>query len=214
MSTTNDNQPPNPTTSAASLHPAYSVSNIQLKIRTLDGKKVTYSSWVKLFQFHAIAYKVLSHLDGTPQPNSTAPTYAAWKELDALVSQWIYSIVSDELLTQILDTSATARDTWLKLDKIFHFNKQTRATALETQFINLKLAACASVDDYCQQLKDLANQLVDVDHPISDSRLVLQLVRGLSTEFATTAQLIHAQKADWDLARTMLHDEVIRQESQ
>lgn len=117
----------------------------------------------------------------------------------------------DDLLTRILDTEATARNTWLKLERIFLSNKKAKAVALETRFVNLTLSACSSVDDYCKQLKDLANQLTDVDQPISESRLVLQLVRGLSQEFDTTAALINSQNADWDLARTMLNDEVIRQ---
>ncbi|KAI3725993.1 hypothetical protein L1987_65790 [Smallanthus sonchifolius] len=37
--------------------------------------------------------------------------------------------------------------------------------------------------------------------------------KGINTEFDTTAQIIHSQQADWDLARTMLNDEVIRQEA-
>lgn len=53
---------------ATVLHPAYTVTNIQTKIRTLDGTKVTYSSWTKLFRLHAKAYKVLNRIDGTPAP--------------------------------------------------------------------------------------------------------------------------------------------------
>ncbi|XP_022032736.1 uncharacterized protein LOC110933841 [Helianthus annuus] len=119
----------------------------------------------------------------------------------------------DDLLGRVLDMDATARDTWVRLEKHFLSNKQTRAGALEIKFVNLTLAVCSSMDDYCQQLKHLANKLADVDKPITEPRLVLQLVRGLSQEFDTTAQLIHSQKADWDLARTMLNDEVIRQEA-
>ncbi|XP_076894545.1 uncharacterized protein LOC143546872 [Bidens hawaiensis] len=203
---TSSNSNPNP-----SLHPTYSVNNIQSKIRTLDGTTVTYSACIKLFKFHATAYRVLNHLDDTPPPADTDPTYPAWKELDALVSQWIYSCVSDDLLQRILDTDASARQTWLKLEKIFLSNKRAKAAALETQFVNLTLSACSSVDDYCKQLKDLANQLADVDQQISKERLVLQLVRGLSKEFDTTASLINSQAADWDTAISMLNDEVIRQ---
>ncbi|KAL9999878.1 putative RNA-directed DNA polymerase [Helianthus debilis subsp. tardiflorus] len=148
------------------LHPAYSVTNIQSKIRTLDGTSVTYSSWVKLFKFHAVAYRVLDHIDGTSKPpEDTDPTYSDWKEVDALVSQWIYSTVSDEWLGRILDTEASARKTWLRLEKIFLSNKQAKAAALETRFVNLTLAACSSVDNYCKQLKELADQLSDVDLP-------------------------------------------------
>ncbi|KAJ0444270.1 hypothetical protein HanIR_Chr16g0829961 [Helianthus annuus] len=194
-----------------SLHPAYSVNNIQSKVRTLDGTTVTYSAWIKLFKFHATAYRVLNHLDDTPPPAVTDPTYPACKELDTLVSQWIYSCVLDDYLQQILDTKASARQTWLKLEKIFLSNKRAKAAALETQFVNLTLSACSSLDDYCKQLKNLANQLADVDQQITEERLVLQLVRGLSKEFDTTASLINSQAADWDTARSMLNDEVIRQ---
>lgn len=111
MTNTDDQQSSSNKTNPTALHPAYSVSNIQSKIRTLNGTTVTYSSWVKLFKFQAIAYRVMNHIDTTPPPVTTDSNYPAWKELDALVSQWIYSTVSDELLTRILDTEATARNT-------------------------------------------------------------------------------------------------------
>ncbi|KAI3733939.1 hypothetical protein L6452_13398 [Arctium lappa] len=53
---------PNPS-KQISLHAVYTVTNIQHKIRILDGTKVTYNSWVKLFQLHARGYKVLDHID-------------------------------------------------------------------------------------------------------------------------------------------------------
>ncbi|XP_022034865.1 uncharacterized protein LOC110936763 [Helianthus annuus] len=210
---TDNDQPPSHSSENKTLHPAYSVTNIQTKIRILDGTKVTYTSWVKLFKLHTMAYKVLDHIDDTPAPDSADSQYPTWKELDALVCQWIYSTISDDLLTRVLDTDATARTTWLKLEKIFLSNKQAKAAALESRFVNLTLEQCSSVDDYCQQLKSLADQLQDVDQQVTESRLVLKLVRGLSPEFDTTTALINNQKADWDLARSMLHDEVIRQEA-
>ncbi|XP_022033350.2 uncharacterized protein LOC110935052 [Helianthus annuus] len=150
----------------------------------------------------------------TPKsPAETDEDYASWKEIDALVLQWIYSTISDDLLGRILESDSTARAAWLKIEKIFLSNKKARAAALESKFCNLTLAACSSLDDYCQRLKELANQLGDVDHTVTESRLVLQLVRGLPAEYDTIASLINQQDADWDLARSMLHDEVIRLEA-
>ncbi|XP_022029035.1 uncharacterized protein LOC110930114 [Helianthus annuus] len=160
-----------------------------------------------------VANKLLDHIDDTKPPPDTTPEYPAWKEIDALVLQWIYDTISDDLLSKIIDTETTARAAWLKMEKFYLSNKRVRAVALETRFCNLTLAACSSLDDYCQRLKELANQLGDVDQPITDSRLVLQLVRGLPSEFDTTAALINSQDADWDLARSMLHDEQIRLEA-
>ncbi|XP_022024682.1 uncharacterized protein LOC110925017 [Helianthus annuus] len=139
-------EPPKPT----SLHPAYSVTNIHTKIRTLDGTTITYSTWTKLFNLHVVAYKVANHIDETLAPDKTNPDYPLWKKLDALVLQWIYSTVSDDLLDRILETNSTARDAWVKLEKIFLSNKKARVAALETRFCNLTLTACSSLDDYCK----------------------------------------------------------------
>ncbi|XP_021995626.1 uncharacterized protein LOC110892786 [Helianthus annuus] len=112
-----------------------------------------------------------------------------------------------------MDTTV-ARAAWIKLEKIFLSNKKARAGALETKFCNLTLTACSSVDDYCQQLSDLASQLADVDQTVSESRLVLQLVPGFPAEYNTTASVINQQGVDWDQAIAMLNDEVIRMEAQ
>ncbi|KAD6455163.1 hypothetical protein E3N88_09869 [Mikania micrantha] len=69
---------------------------------------------------------------------------------------------------------------------------------------------CSSVDDYCQKLTDLSNQLAVVDQPISESQLILQLVRGLPIEYNNTAALINQQGVDWDQTLSILKDKVIR----
>ncbi|KAJ0435455.1 hypothetical protein HanIR_Chr17g0893471 [Helianthus annuus] len=199
------------TTEKQPLHPAYTVTNINNKIRTLDGKKVTYSSWVKLFKLHVRAYKVHQHIDGSDPPAETDPTYPAWSELDALILQWIYSTLSDDLLSRVLNTDFTARDAWLKIQDIFINNKHARAATLENKFTNTTLSSCASFDDYCLTLKSLAEQLADVDQPVTDSRLVIQMVRGLPIEFDTIGAIIHQSKPSWDDARGMIEEEQQRQ---
>ncbi|KAL9235419.1 hypothetical protein vseg_010178 [Gypsophila vaccaria] len=73
--------------SPARLHPVYSVSNIQHKVRVLDGTKISYSSWVNLFTLNARCHKVLHHIDGTPAPEKTDSQYESWNEIDAIVLQ-------------------------------------------------------------------------------------------------------------------------------
>lgn len=69
--------------SSKSLHPVFTVTNILRKVHALDGTKVTYSAWVKLFKLHARGYKVLSHIHGTPSPPTTDPEYDSWCEIDS-----------------------------------------------------------------------------------------------------------------------------------
>ncbi|CAH1435467.1 unnamed protein product [Lactuca virosa] len=70
-----------------------------------------------------------------------------------------------------------------------------------------------SLDEYCQKLKDLADQLTDVENPVSEKRLVLQMVRGLPPEYDTAAAFINQTLPDWDTAHNMLQLEHNRQQA-
>ncbi|KAK9666620.1 hypothetical protein RND81_14G198600 [Saponaria officinalis] len=86
--------------SKPALHPVYSVTNILNKVRMLDGVKITFSSWVKLFTLHVRSYKVSHHIDDTRPPAKADPKYAEWCEIDAHVLQWIYESISEDLLVR------------------------------------------------------------------------------------------------------------------
>ncbi|XP_022003419.1 uncharacterized protein LOC110900867 [Helianthus annuus] len=178
MADQNDAQPK---PAAPSLHPVYTVTNIQNKVRVLDGTKVTYSSWVKLFQLHARGYKVLDHIDGTLPPATTDPSYENWAEVDAIVLQWIYGSLSDDLLVRVLETESTALQAWIRV--------------LPT----------------AQRSEELAGQLSDVDNPVSARRLVIQLVRGLPSEYDTVAAQLNQTLPSWEEAVNMLELEEQRQ---
>ncbi|XP_074296894.1 uncharacterized protein LOC141627555 [Silene latifolia] len=201
----------NDTTPPTKLHPVYSVSNIQHKVRVLDGVKVPYSSWVKLFKLHARGYKVLYHIDGTDAPAKTAANYAEWCEIDAHVLQWIYGTLSDDLLSRVLEDESTAHEAWERVKGIFTNNKGSRAAALENEFSNLKLGAMPTLESYCQRLKELAGQLKDVDVTVSDQCLVLQLVRDLPKDYDTTAAYINQTLPTFAAACSMLELEQQRQ---
>ncbi|XP_074297678.1 uncharacterized protein LOC141628430 [Silene latifolia] len=170
----------------------------------LDGVKITYSSWVKLFTLHAKRYKVSHHIDGTPPRADTDPKYAERCEIDAHVLQWIYGSISEDLLIRILETDSTAYEVWTRLKNHFHNNKGARAAALEHEFTNLSLSKCGSMDDYCQKLKDLATQLTNVGSSVTDQRLVLQMVRGLPASYDTVGAYINQLFPAFEMARSML----------
>ncbi|XP_074271086.1 uncharacterized protein LOC141595010 [Silene latifolia] len=186
------------------LHPVFTVSNIQHKVHVLDGTKVTYVSWVRLFNLHAGGYKVLAHIDGTPAPPKTDASYDSWLEVDAHVLQWIYGTLSDDLLPCVLEDESTAREAWARVENIFNNNKGARAAALEQEFSTLRLANMPSLEAYCQHLREIAGMLKDVDAAVTDCRLVIQLVRGLPSEYDTVAYYINQTLPNFKTARSML----------
>jgi hypothetical protein len=189
---------------------AYTVTDIHLRVKVLDGVKLTYSTWVKLFTLHVKAYKLADHIDGTAPPDATDPLYPIWCDIDSIVLQWLYGTLSDDLLIRIVDTNTTARAAWLKLHGIFQNNKGARAAALDQEVSTLTLNNCSSLDVYCQNIQDLAEQLSNVGRPVDDNRKVLQLVRGLPPEYDTVASYINLNTPTWDEARNMLHLELQR----
>lgn len=157
-------------------HPAFTVNNIKNSIPlTLDRNDDRYSSWVELFQIHARAFNVLDHIDKT-HPKTTDIDSATWDQLDAIVKQWIYSTISQELIHAIMKPGATAFQLWSRLKEIFQDNAATRAVYLEELFNSTRLEAFSSVTEYCDRLKALSDQLTNVGNPISDTKMVLQLV--------------------------------------
>ncbi|XP_076934660.1 uncharacterized protein LOC143601033 [Bidens hawaiensis] len=169
------------TPATAPLHPIYTVTNIQNNIRTLDGTKVSYSSWVKLFLLHAHGY------------------------------DWIYGTLSDNLLTRVLENESTAYEAWTRIRNLFLNNKGARAAALEQEFVNLKLASFSSLEAYFLKLKELAEKLKDVESPVTENRLVLQLVRGLPREYDSVGSFINQQLPTWESACSMVQLEQHRQ---
>ncbi|XP_023749695.1 uncharacterized protein LOC111897974 [Lactuca sativa] len=149
--------------------------------------------------------------DGTTPPAKTDEDYECWSEIDAIVLQWIYRTLSDDLLTRVLEPDSTAYEAWTRIHNIFLNNKGSRAAALEHEFNNLTLRAMPSLEDYCQRLKELADQLNDVDCPVNERRLVLQLVRGLSTEYDLVGAYVNQTLPPWETACSMLQLEHQRQ---
>ncbi|XP_026458857.1 uncharacterized protein LOC113359438 [Papaver somniferum] len=164
-----------------SVHPAFAINNIKSLIPfILDIKQDEYSSWVFLFDLHLQAHRLLFLIDGSPRPTDIDADTE--KQLDALCRQWMFATMTKDLMLTVLKKGKTSKEIWDHLKTLFQDNKGSRAANLESKFVNLKFSDCASVDDYCDKLKSLSDRLSDLEFPMNDKRLVIQLVNGLPEE--------------------------------
>ncbi|XP_021986807.1 uncharacterized protein LOC110883325 [Helianthus annuus] len=149
------------------LHPASIVSNIKSLIPiTLEMETGQYASWSELFKIQCRAFLVIDHLSPKPTESSASssqtgdkdgkdkstppPPESSWDRLDAIVLQWIYSTISNDLLHTILKPNTTAYEAWKTLENIFQDNKSTRAIHLLQKFSNTQLDAYPNMSAYCQ----------------------------------------------------------------
>lgn len=124
-------------------------------------------------------------------PLRDEPTSTTSHGIASIVKQWIYNAITLDLSHTIMKPSAYALDLWKRLQEIFQENRATREVYLKEQFNNTRLVAFSNITYYCAWLKNLANQFENVGNPISKTKMVLQLVAGLTKgEFDTVATLI------------------------
>ncbi|XP_026428552.1 uncharacterized protein LOC113324446 [Papaver somniferum] len=122
--------------------------------------------------------------------------------------------MAKDLMLTVLKSGKTTKEIWDHLKKLFQDNKGSRATTLESKFVNLKFTDCNGVDDYCDKLKSFSDRLSDLDFPMNDKRLVIQLVNGLPEEYNTVASFIQHSMPSFDSARSQLRTKDIRSSQQ
>ncbi|XP_021739538.1 uncharacterized protein LOC110705928 [Chenopodium quinoa] len=157
-------------------------------------ENVQYSTWAELFKIHARSHKVLDHIIPPTKGKKTVPSTneekELWSTLDAMVLSWIYSTISNDLLHTIIEPDSTAMEACDRLRDIFQDNEHSRVVALEQEFSTVSMEDFPNASAYCRRLKSLADQLKNVGASVTDSRIVLQLVGGLTKPYRGVGTVI------------------------
>ncbi|XP_071739255.1 uncharacterized protein [Rutidosis leptorrhynchoides] len=190
------------TTDTNRIYPAISVNNIKKFIPIpLEMKNSRYGTWAELFKIHCRAFQVIDHIipptsvdtgnSSTTQQSTPPPTRPeSWSRLDAIVTQWIYGTVSTEILLTIMKPDQTSEQTWDPVKSIFQDNEQSRAIHLHHQFSTIRQENFSDMSSYCQELKNIVDQLNSVGGDIKDENLVLQMIAGLSDSYRTIGTML------------------------
>ncbi|KAJ8566098.1 hypothetical protein K7X08_030575 [Anisodus acutangulus] len=164
-------------------HPALMVSNIKNNIPiVLEMENVQYATWAELFKIHAISHQVIHHIIPPAAPIPVKDPQL-WITLDATILQLIYSTISVDVLQTIIEPDTMAMATWNRLRDIFQDNQHSRVVTLEHEFSQVRMEEFPNVSAYCKKLKELADQIRNFSAPMTNNRLVLQLVADLSEAY-------------------------------
>ncbi|VFQ83183.1 unnamed protein product [Cuscuta campestris] len=129
----------------------------------------------------------------TGEKTSTDKDDIEWLQLDALIQGWILSTVNDEVSDLILSSTKSAVDLWTAVYNLFHDNKAARAMQLEHQFYST-VKVTSTIATYCQNLRNIVDWLDNVDAPVTENQLVLQVLRGLPDDLSNQASFLQFQK--------------------
>ena len=187
---------------SAKFHPALTITNVKSLVSiTLDNEQALYHSWAALFTNLTRVHDLYDHIVPPTEEPSRATYLAAktadpamWKCLDAAILKWIYGIISSDLLLAILRRDDTAEGAWKRLQALFQDNKASQATLLKEDFTSAIFEEHHIIDNYCNYLQSLADQLAAVDAPVSNGRLVLCLTGSLPEAYSGTVDFIQNQE--------------------
>ncbi|XP_045090237.1 uncharacterized protein [Aegilops tauschii subsp. strangulata] len=155
----------------------------------LDVQSGSYSKWRKLWHCVLTLYAFQHHITHYSNPDQQSP---AWRHTGLTLVLLLYSTITDGLYEVIRGEANTAFVAWDKLQEFFLANQPAQAVHLSAEFRALTKGDLRMAK-YCARLKALADTLADVEEPVTDQTLTLQLLRGLSRPYQLIATVLPMQ---------------------
>ncbi|XP_057550541.1 uncharacterized protein LOC130828593 [Amaranthus tricolor] len=193
--------------SSTKLHPTTLVTNIKTCVPIqLDDEGMNFNTWVTLFKLYCQAHLVDTHILPDDSTKASISKDSEWQRLDDIVRMWIYGTISPSLLKSIVCLDDSAFNACTHIENNFHNNKTSRILHIESKFNDISLADFPNVKAYCNELENLATSLNNLGTSISDNRLALQVLHGLTTDYCTFQSLVQHMSpvSSFDTLRSML----------
>ncbi|XP_057543929.1 uncharacterized protein LOC130823328 [Amaranthus tricolor] len=132
--------------------------------------------------------------------------YSEWQRLVDIVRKWIYGSIRPSLLQSIVRPDDCAFDAWNRLENNFQNNKTSQILHLESQFNDISLSTFSNVKSYCNELETIATSLNNLGTFITDTRLALEVLHRLTSEYKTFRSLVQHMNPipSFDTLRSML----------
>ena len=158
------------------------------------------------FKLHCRAHLVDSHILPNDSSKALVSKDSEWQRLDDIVRTWIYGFISPSLLQSIVSPDDCAFDAWNRLENNFQNNKTSWILHLESHFNDISLSPFSNVKFYCNELETIATSLNNLGTSITDNRLALQVLHGLTSEYKTFRSLVQHMNPipSFDTLRSML----------
>ena len=175
----------------------------------------TFPQWRAQFEALLIGYDLMNYVtgdllcpsfDGTP---SSISQKTHWVRQDKLILSAILASTTTTI-TPLIATAKTSHEAWKKVNTMYASRSHTRAMQLKKE-LTLIQRGNRSVPNYLHVVKALANEIVLIDHPISDDDLTLYVINGLGPNFREIAAPIQAREKS--LVFEELHDLLVGHES-
>ncbi|XP_073363174.1 uncharacterized protein [Aegilops tauschii subsp. strangulata] len=155
----------------------------------LDLLAGNHAQWRRHFDTVLGMFGLRAHVDAETVPRPDDPE---WQMANHTVIHWLYATISPELLDAIMQPEDTALTVWTAVDGIFRDNHLARAVYVDAEYHAL-VQGDLTVMQYCTKLKSFTDQLRDLGQPVTETRQIFHLLRGLNRQFHAAIPHITSQ---------------------
>ncbi|KAK3133384.1 hypothetical protein QOZ80_6AG0535860 [Eleusine coracana subsp. coracana] len=159
---------------------------------TLDLGDSNFGTWRTFFLIAFRKFGVLDHIDGTRFSHLMLDD-TDWTQIDTCIVSWLYTTLSSDLLTAVIQPPDDAYTTWTAITDQFLDNVIQRTVQARQAFHALHQEDM-TISEYCGKIKVLSDTLRDVGAPVSDPDLVVHLLSGLNDKFGHCITTISAAR--------------------
>jgi hypothetical protein len=156
----------------------------QLVNIALNSFSTNYACWHDLIEQALQRYALLEHVrDDAPS------TDLGWIQMDSVTLNWNSISISVNLHQVVRECGCTACHLWIAIENQFLNNCKHCTLHLDASFHTF-VQGDLSVNEYCRKFKAMADGLADLDSPVDDRILVLNILRGLNQLFKHVCSII------------------------
>jgi hypothetical protein len=130
---------------------------------TLNIGDSNFGTWHTFFKIAFRKFGLMNHVDGS-MDSSLMFDDAEWLQIDTCIVSWLYTTLSDDLLSAVMQPDDDTYAAWTAIGSQFLDNIVQR-TAQARQRLHALHQGDMSFADFCGQIKRLADVLRDVGSP-------------------------------------------------
>ncbi|XP_066385277.1 uncharacterized protein [Miscanthus floridulus] len=145
----------------------------------LDLDEGNFGQWHHFFDSTLGKFGIKSHVRSTTPDDERD---GEWRMVDSCIVNWILATVSKGVFDIVRRDRHDEFTLWHAIEGLFQDNEMQRAVYLEAELRSM-VQGGLSINDYCTKLKQIADQLRDIGHAVSEPSQVLNLLRGLNPKF-------------------------------
>jgi hypothetical protein len=160
------------------------VLNVRRLVNIVLDSSTNYASCRDLMEHALQRYALIKHVtDDTPSDDP------GWIRMDGVILNWISNSISSELHQVVWEWGCTTRHLWLAIENQFLGNREQCNLHLNAAFSKF-VQGDLSVSEYCRMFKAMTNGLTNLDSPVEDQILVLNILRVLNQCFEHVGSII------------------------